>query len=69
LYAQFVHDTFREGDLLHGISFVVVETTVHSHNILSAEFAENQFAGMALHRTDGEVRDVRVREFITVSYL
>jgi len=50
LDAQLVHHTNREGDLLHRIALVVVETALHSHNVHSAKLAEDEFSTVAFYR-------------------
>ena len=42
--AQFVHDTNRERHVLHAVALVEVEAAFHGHDILLAEFAENEFS-------------------------
>ena len=68
LYAQFVHHTFREGDLLHVVSLVEMKTAFHGHNILAAQLAEDEFAGMPLNRRYREVGNLAVWKFVAVSY-
>ena len=53
-----------EGDLLHRVAFVVVETPFHGDDILVSEAPEDQFALVPLDRGDGEVRDVFVLPFL-----
>ena len=68
LDAQFVHDTYGEGDLFHGISLVVMESALHRHDILAAELSENQFAAVAFYGGDGEVGNILIGELVGVSY-
>ena len=49
LDAQFVHHPHGEGDLLHRVALVVVESPLHGHDVHASQFAEDQFAGMALN--------------------
>ena len=48
--AQLVHHTNREGDLLHRIALVVVETALHSHDVNTSEFSEDEFSTVAFYR-------------------
>ena len=49
LYAQFAHHSHREGDCLHIIAFVVVETSLHRHDILVAELTEDEFTAVTFN--------------------
>ncbi len=68
LDAQFVHDADRECYLFHIIALIIMEAAFHSHNIFSSKFSEDQLAGMTFNSGDREIRNIFVREFITVSY-
>ena len=68
LDAQFMHHAFREGNLLHVISFIVMESAFHCHDVLAAQFTEDEFAGMAFYGRNREVGYLAVWEFITISY-
>ena len=61
--AEGFHHAHREGHLLHIIAFIVVETSLHGHDRLAAEFAEYQVARMALNGGYGEVRNLGVGDF------
>ena len=50
LYAELIHHTYRERNLLHGVAFVVVETAVHGENVLAAELSEDKLSGVSLYR-------------------
>ena len=69
LDAQFVHHPNRKGNFFHPISFIEMETSFHGHDVLAAEFAENQLPGMSLYCRDWKVGYVVIREFVAVSYL
>ena len=69
LDAQFVHHPNRKGNFFHPISFIEMETPFHGHDVLAAEFAENQLPGMSLYCRDRKVGYVVIREFVAVSYL
>ena len=58
LYAQFVHHADRERNVLHRVALVVVEASLHRHDVLAAELAEDELARVALNGRYGEVRDV-----------
>ena len=62
--AEFIHDAYGEGDLFHAVSFVVVESPLHSHDVFAAEFAEEQFAGMSFYGGYGHVGYVGVWYFL-----
>ena len=68
LDAQFVHHTDRECHLLHRVSLVEVEAALHSQDIHTTEFAEDQFAAVALDGGYGKVRNLRIGKLRLVSY-
>lgn len=67
LDAQLVHHAYGERHLLHRVSLVVVEAPLHGHDVLAAELAEDELAGVALHGRYGEVGYVLVGELVGVS--
>ena len=66
LDAEFVHDTNREGDFLHGVTFIKVETPLHRHDIYTAQLSEDKFAGMAFYRGNWEVWNVLVGKLVCI---
>ena len=68
LDTQLVHHANGEGDLLHRVALVVVETALHSHDIHTAKFSEDKFAAVALDGRDGEVGYFTIGNFQRVSY-
>ena len=68
LDAQFMHDALWKGNLLHVISFIVMESAFHCHDVLAAQLTEDEFAGMAFYGRNREVGYLAVWEFITISY-
>ena len=44
LDAQLVHHAHREGHLLHRVTLVEVESSLHGHDVLASQFTEDQFA-------------------------
>ena len=60
--AKFVHHPYRKCHLLHRVTLIVVETTLHRHNIPAAQASENELPGMPLHRRNREVRNISVRD-------
>ena len=67
LDAQFVHDAHGECHLFHVVTFVIVETTFHGHDIHAAELAEDEFSGMSFYCRYGEMGNILVGKFIAVS--
>ena len=63
LDTQFVHYTYGEGNLLHRIPLVEVETAFHSHDIHTAKLTEDKLAAMTFYRRNGEVG------YFTIGYL
>ena len=57
LDTKFVHHANGERNLLHRVALVVVEASLHSHDVLAAQFTKDYFAGMALNRRYGEIGD------------
>ena len=49
LDAQFVHHTYREGNFLHRITLIEVETSLHGQNIHTAQLSEDELATMSLN--------------------
>ena len=68
LDAQLVHDTHREGDLLHRVALIEVEAALHGHDVHPAELSEDELAAMSLDCRDGEVGYLLIRELVRVSY-
>lgn len=68
-YAQFIHHAYGECYILHGVSFIEMEASLHGDDVLVAEFAENQFSAMSFDCRDREIGDVGIVEFVAVSYL
>ena len=63
LDAQGLHHADGEGNLLHRVALIVVETALHGHDILIAQGAENQAALVALNGRYGEVGHFAIRDF------
>ena len=51
------HDADGEGDLTHGVSFIIMEAALHGHDRLTAEAAEEEVAFVARGRGAREVGD------------
>ena len=49
LNAKFIHDSDGERHFLHSIAFVEMETSLHGHDILVTETAEDELARMSLN--------------------
>ena len=69
LDAQLVHHALREGDLPHRPSFVVVEATLHGHDVLASELSEDELSAMSLNGRHREVGYVTIRNLYGISYL
>ena len=67
--AQLVHDALWEGYFFHVITFIIVESALHSHDVLATQLAKNKLARMTFHRGQGEVWNVSIGEFVTICYL
>ena len=67
-YAQLIHYAFRKSHLFHIVTFIEVETSLHRHDVLAAQLAENQLSGMAFYCRDWEARNFAIWKFVTVSY-
>ena len=68
LDAQFVHNTYGEGDFLHRVTLVVVEAALHSHDVYTTQFTEDECSSMPLDGRYGEVRNLTVGNLQLVSY-
>ena len=60
-YAQQFHHPYREGNLLHCPSFVVMEASLHCNYRLAAQGSANQPGFVANGSADREVGDFAVR--------
>jgi len=69
LDAQFVHHANGERYFLHVIAFIVVEATLHGHDVNATQFTEDKFARMAFYGRYREVGDFFVGKLQLVSYL
>ena len=69
LDTQFVHHTLRECHLLHVISLIIVEATLHSHDILATELTKDELSGMTFDCRYRKVRNFRIWEFVGISDL
>ena len=47
LNPQLIHHADGEGNLFHRVTLIVMETSLHSYDIDTAQFAENQLAAMS----------------------
>lgn len=68
LNAKLVHNTHRERHFLHRISLVVVESSLHGKDILTAKLAKYELTGMSLNRGNREIRNVLIFERVGISY-
>ena len=57
LYSEGPHYAYGEGDGLHVVSLIVVETALHGHDALAGKVAEDEVAAVALYGGYGEVGD------------
>ena len=57
LDAQQFHHAYGEGNLLHCVSFVVVEAALHGDDSFAAERAEDQASLVTLHGRDRKIRN------------
>ena len=54
------HHPHSNGDVLHRIAFVIMETALHSHHFLASELSEDEVALMSDCSGDREARNVLV---------
>src|SRR5690625_6172110 len=47
-------------DLLHGVAFIKMKASLHSHHLFASQHAKQKPAGMTLHSGDREVGDLFV---------
>ncbi len=69
LDAQLVHHSLREGNLLHVIALIEMETAFHRHDVLAAQLAEDELACVAFYGRYGEVGYLTIWKLVAVSYL
>ena len=69
LNPQLIHHANGERYFLHVIAFIVVEATLHGHDVNATQFTEDKFARMAFYGRYREVGDFFVGKFQLVSYL
>ena len=63
--AQLLHDTDREGHLLHRVALIIVEPPLHGHDAAAFDLAENQPSAMPLDGRDGESGNILVVDGVT----
>ena len=68
LDAQLIHDTDRESHLLHRISLIVMEASLHRHDLDAPQLAEDQFAAMSFDSRHREVGNLAIGYLVLVSY-
>ena len=68
LDAQFVHHTDGECHFLHVIPLVVVEASLHGHDVHATQFAEDECTSVTFYRRYGEVGYLTIGYFQLVSY-
>ena len=61
---QGFHNSDRERHLLHAISFIEMEASLHSHYTFVAEISENQFSAVSLNCWNREIRYVLIVQLI-----
>ena len=69
LDAQFIHDTYGEGDFLHVVALVVVEAALHGHDVNTTQFTEDECSRMSLDGRHGEIGNLTVGEYQFIGYL
>ena len=47
LDAQLTHHAYRESHFLHGVAFIEMKASLHGHDVLVAQFPENQFPAVS----------------------
>ncbi|MNT15519.1 hypothetical protein D3C72_1505770 [compost metagenome] len=68
MYTQCFHYSYRKGDFLHIIAFVIVKTTGHHHYLLVSDGSEDQFTGMTFYSRLREVWNYGVWQFFGNGY-
>ena len=66
--AELVHDSYRQGDLLHAVAFVIMKTALHGHHRFAGKRAAHQLARMEFHRRFWKVRDGVVGKNLPLGY-
>ena len=57
LDAQFVHNSDGEGDFFHVVTFIIMETPIHCHNVLTSQFTKDKLTAVSFHGGHREVGD------------
>lgn len=60
LDTQFIHHTFGKRHLFHRVSLVKMKTTLHRHDVLSTQLAEDQLSRMAFNSRHREVGNILI---------
>ena len=68
LDAQLVHNPHRERHFFHVVALIEMETPLHGHDVLVAEFPENQFPGVSFHRGNGKMGYITIGELVFIRY-
>ena len=58
MHPKKLHHPHREGDLLHGVAFVIMKTPLHRHYRAAGDLPENQLPGVIFHRGNGEMGNI-----------
>jgi hypothetical protein len=59
--AKIFHHSHREGDLLHGISFVIMESSLHTYDGFFSQRTKDQFPGMTFNCRNREIWNIMIR--------
>ena len=67
-YAKFIHHTDGEGDFLHRVALVVVETALHGHDVYTTQLAEDECTSVSLNGRYREIGYLFVGNLELISY-
>ena len=56
LNPQPLHDPHRQGHLLHGVAFIIMDAPLHRQDCLAFQLAYHQLPGMTLDRGQRPIR-------------
>ena len=61
---QFTHHAYRESHFFHRVTFVVMEASLHCHNLFITQFTENKLTAVPFYGRHRKVGDIFVLYFI-----
>ena len=68
LYPESVHHSHGKGHFFHGITLVIVETSLHGNDFFAPKGPDKQFSPVSLYRGNGEVWNCHIWDGVFYLY-